>query len=344
MDQKDFTTLVIQLCKKRKDDKDDGDSVSSLYGSESPYLSEKEYDGDDENNSDYSEEDDTDDDSKSVAIESIIEKSRSIGCINDIIFIGNKYSAIEKRMRRKKFENKDEIVKMYKILDPLKKLDNMIGLDNVKKTIFSQLMYFINNLHGGKLDMLHTIIEGPPGVGKTELGHILCELYSSMGVLKKNKYVVASRSDLVGEYLGHTAVKTQKMIDKANGGVLFIDEAYMLGDTEHKDSFAKECVDTLNMNLTKNKHSMMCIIAGYEKELEECFFSMNEGLKRRFNFRLRIKEYSSENLADIFRLKVKESDWDLSKFVDTVYCSSFSKRIRVNSDFLEEILKICCFV
>ena len=137
----------------------------------------------------------------------------------------------------------------------------------LKKTIFYQLMYFIQNLHDGKLDMLHTIIQGPPGVGKTELGKILCDLYSSLGVLKNKKYIIAKRSDLIGGYLGQTAIKTQAFIDKAKGGVLFIDEAYSLGDADKKDSFSKECIDTLNLNLTENKHQMMCIIAGYK----DCF-------------------------------------------------------------------------
>ena len=85
--------------------------------------------------------------------------------------------------------------KISKINKSLKMLNNLIGMKKVKKTIFYQLMYFIQNLHDGKLDMLHTILQGPPGVGKTELGKILCHLYSSLGVLKNKKYIIAKRSD-----------------------------------------------------------------------------------------------------------------------------------------------------
>jgi SpoVK/Ycf46/Vps4 family AAA+-type ATPase len=203
--------------------------------------------------------------------------------------------------------------RISKINKPLKNLLKLIGMKDVKKTIFYQLMYFIQNLHDGKLDMLHTIIQGPPGVGKTELGKILCDLYSSLGVLKNKKYVIAKRSDLIGGYLGQTALKTQAVIDKAKGGVLFIDEAYSLGDPDKKDSFSKECIDTLNLNLTENKHHMMCIIAGYKNCLERSFFSHNEGLKRRFNFCMNIEKYNYNELQEIFLSKLKDGEWKIKE-------------------------------
>ena len=89
--------------------------------------------------------------------------------------------------------------------------------------------------------MLHTSIEGPPGVGKTKLGRILAHIYSALDIIPSKRFKRVRRTDLIGKYLGHTAHKTQEVINEAEGGVLFIDEAYSLGDNENRDSFSKEC-------------------------------------------------------------------------------------------------------
>lgn len=273
--------------------------------SSSQFSSDEEYEDDSE-----VEQDLTDEDKCIISdFDKNISKLHSIDCLVRII---EQYDTTNKRLFKNHSQYKDFLTKLIRIRNPLKSLYNLIGLKKAKHTIFTQLMYFIQNLHDGKLDMLHTIIEGPPGVGKTELGLILCELYAKLGILSNNKYTIARRSDLIGEYLGQTAIKTQKIIDKANGGVLFIDEAYSLGDNSKRDSYSKECVDTLNMNLTENKHSMMCIIAGYKDALEESFFNMNEGLKRRFNFRISIDGYSPEELHSLLLFKMKEIEWKIA--------------------------------
>ena len=132
--------------------------------------------------------------------------------------------------------------------------------------------------------------------------------------LLKDTFKIARRSDLIGEYLGHTAVKTQKVIDSCMGGVLFIDEAYSLGsDNRRHDSFSKECVDTLNQNLSERKGQFICIIAGYRDELEKNFFVLNPGLKRRFSFKYSIDKYSWEELSRILIHKVHKIGWFLNK-------------------------------
>ena len=118
--------------------------------------------------------------------------------------------------------------------------------------------------------------------------------------LENDNFITATRSDLVAKYLGQTADKTQKVIDSALGGVLFIDEAYSLGNQEQRDSFSKECIDTINENLTEKKTDFICIIAGYKDEIESCFFSYNSGLERRFPVRFTIEEYKPEELYLIF--------------------------------------------
>lgn len=159
-------------------------------------------------------------------------------------------------------------------------------------------------------DMLHTCITGNPGCGKTELGKLLAELYYTIGILPTKHFNIFRRSDLVGEFLGQTAVKTQKCIDKSLGGVMFIDEAYSLGNDEKRDSFSKECIDTLTQNLSENRN-FICIIAGYKEQIDKCFFAYNEGLNRRFAFRYHINNYTAKELKQIFELKVKLGKYQL---------------------------------
>ena len=109
--------------------------------------------------------------------------------------------------------------------------------------------------------------------------------------------------------MGQTALKTSEVIKEALGGVLFIDEAYSLGNTEKRDSFSKECIDTLCEALSDNKENLMVIIAGYENELKECFFNYNQGLDSRFIWRFKTDDYTSNDLYQIFLKKVNDIGW-----------------------------------
>ena len=120
-------------------------------------------------------------------------------------------------------------------------------------------------------------IRDSPGTGKTEIAKIMGELFSNLGILKNKKFKKVTRSDLIAGYLGQTALKTRDVIKESLGGVLFIDEAYALGNQEKRDSFAKECIDTLCEALSDHKDNLMVIIAGYENDLNKCFFSYNKG-------------------------------------------------------------------
>jgi hypothetical protein len=164
-----------------------------------------------------------------------------------------------------------------------------------------------------KGDFMHTVIYGPPGSGKTEVAKIIGRIFSNLGILNKKIFKKVSRNDLVAGYLGQTAIKTKEMIKASLGGVLFIDEAYSLGNSEKRDSFAKECVDTLCEALSEHKHNWMVIIAGYEKELNDCFFSLNEGLNSRFTWRFKLDPYKPGELQSIYNKQVLEYGWTIAK-------------------------------
>jgi SpoVK/Ycf46/Vps4 family AAA+-type ATPase len=203
---------------------------------------------------------------------------------------------------------------LHDIKEPLQELNNMIGMKHLKNNIVDQILYFVQELHKSKStsgDFMHTVIYGPPGTGKTEIAKIMGKIYSKIGVLSKGTFKKVTRSDLIAGYLGQTAIKTSDVIKEAIGGVLFIDEAYALGNHEKRDSFAKECIDTLCEALSDNKDNLMVIIAGYEKELKDCFFVFNQGLESRFTWRFKTDEYSAEDLYKIFLKMVKDIGWDV---------------------------------
>lgn len=221
---------------------------------------------------------------------------QEIKTLEDLIYVGEHLDEFNIPLENKK--------RLSNIMESLYKLRKMIGLKNIKNQIVSQILYYIQKFNEDNQDMLHTCIEGDPGCGKTTLGQLLGEIYCKLGILSTNKFNIAKRSDLIAGYLGQTAIKTQKVLEEARGGVLFIDEAYSLGNQEGRDSFSKECIDTINRFLTENKNDFVCIIAGYRNSLNECFFSVNAGLERRFPWRYYIEPYTSDELLEIFKNQV----------------------------------------
>ena len=209
-----------------------------------------------------------------------------------------------------------DMIALHNIKEPLQKLNEMIGMKSIKENIVCQLLFYIQELHNlqdpSSADFLHTVIYGAPGTGKTEIAKIIGDIFSKLNILKKGTFKKVTRSDLIAGYLGQTALKTQDVIKECLGGVLFIDEAYALGSSDKRDSFSKECIDTLCEALSDHKDKLMVIIAGYEAELDECFFKNNQGLQSRFIWRFKTDEYSAEDLYNIFVKKVKDAKWKLT--------------------------------
>ena len=239
-----------------------------------------------------------------IIIETNIEAN--IETISDILNLIQKYKLDDS------IKYNINMAALHNIKEPLEELNNMIGMVELKKNIIDQILYFVQDLHKNKNttgDFMHTVIYGPPGTGKTEIAKIMGKIYSKLGILDKGTFKKATRSDFIAGYLGQTALKTRDVIKECIGGVLFIDEAYALGNPEKKDSFAKECIDTLCEALSDNKDNLMVIIAGYETELKECFFNYNQGLDSRFTWRFKTDNYTAENLYSIFVKKVGDIGW-----------------------------------
>jgi len=227
-----------------------------------------------------------------------------IDTLSDILLLLEKYEC------KPDIEYNVDLHLLHNIKDELVQINNMIGMEKMKKSILDQLLYFIQNLHQGKTsEFKHTVITGPPGTGKTEIAKIIGAMYSKIGILKKNFFKKVTRSDLVAGYLGQTAIKTKKVIDECLGGVLFIDEAYALANFSDNDSYSKECVDTLCEALSDHKDNLMVIIAGYEEELDKNFFPANRGLESRFIWRFNMDDYNAKEMMEIFKKKVIENEW-----------------------------------
>jgi SpoVK/Ycf46/Vps4 family AAA+-type ATPase len=226
-----------------------------------------------------------------------------------------------------KYYKNIDVIMLWNILPYLKELDNMIGMESVKETIFYQVIYYLQEMHtkNRNEEYLHTVIMGSPGCGKTSLARVIGMIYKNLGILsKRGTFVTASREDFIGEHLGATAIKTSNLLNNCIGGVLFIDEVYSMGPGQKdKDSFSKEAIDTICAFLSEHKNDFCCIIAGYETEIKKCFFAVNSGLERRFPWVHKIENYNEENLADIFLKMVNDINWSIDTSVDKKFIIDF---------------------
>ncbi|HWJ03152.1 MAG TPA: stage V sporulation protein K [Verrucomicrobiae bacterium] len=190
-----------------------------------------------------------------------------------------------------------------KVLEILQELDALIGLTTVKKLI-KEVQAFVEIQKRRSKEklvaeplVLHMIFRGNPGTGKTTVARIVGRLFKEMGVLQKGHVIEVERADLVGEYIGHTAQKTREQTKRAQGGVLFIDEAYSLARGGEKD-FGKEAIDVLVKAMEDNKENLILILAGYRDEMD-WFLETNPGLRSRFPIHINFPDYNTEELLEI---------------------------------------------
>ena len=205
-----------------------------------------------------------------------------------------------------------------KLKSSTSELDTLVGLASVKEEI-KTLSNFIKIQQKRKEQGLksssvsyHCVFTGNPGTGKTTVARIVAQIYKDLGILSKGHLVETDRAGLVAEYVGQTAVKTNKIIDSALDGVLFIDEAYSLIGTGQ--DYGKEAIATLLKRMEDNRDRLVVILAGYSKEMQD-FINTNPGLQSRFNRYIEFPDYSAEELLQIFEKNVEKFDYKLQNEV-----------------------------
>lgn len=201
----------------------------------------------------------------------------------------------------------EELPPPEKLEDLLAELDGYIGLGVVKEEVHNLInmvqVYKLREQHDlPTTDMsLHMVFTGNPGTGKTMMARMMARIYRTLGILSKGQLVEVDRSGLVAGYVGQTALKTQKVIEKAMGGVLFVDEAYALNGRSEND-FGQEAIDTLLKAMEDHRDDLVVIVAGYT-DLMDKFIHSNPGLESRFNRFLLFEDYSLDELVAIFKMR-----------------------------------------
>ena len=213
-------------------------------------------------------------------------------------------------------ERKEDI-RAPKIEDVLAELDSLVGLQPVKDevrrlvaTVRANKLRAEKGLENNVTMSYNFVFTGNPGTGKTTVARILGKAFRALGVLERANFVETDRSGLVAKYEGQTAAKTNKLIDSAAGGILFIDEAYQLNQGEN-DQYGAEAVATLLKRMEDARGSMVVIIAGYKEEMKR-FMEINSGLESRFNRTVEFPDYSAKELAEVYRSMARKAKYRLS--------------------------------
>jgi len=197
----------------------------------------------------------------------------------------------------------------------IRELDRLVGLDNVKDLVYEIHAMLLVSGHGAEAGLryephvYHMLFKGNPGTGKTTVARLMGRLFQQMGVLSKGHFIGGERADLVGEYIGHTAIKTRELVRKALGGVLFVDEAYSLARGGEKD-FGKEAIDALVKAMEDYRDRFVLILAGYTVEMEQ-FLLTNPGLSSRFPIHVEFPDYTVDELVRIAEQMARERDYVL---------------------------------
>ena len=239
---------------------------------------------------------------------------------------------IDDNQRKKADENVDTIEKESEetLEDLLNQLNTLVGLDKVKEEV-KQITNLIrvqrkaDELGLKKTPLsLHMVFHGNPGTGKTTVARLIAKIYKALGVLSQGQLIEVDRGGLVGGYVGQTAIKTQEVIDKALGGILFIDEAYALTHGKGESDFGQEAVDTILKAMEDHRDDFIVIVAGYPDLMKE-FIGSNPGLKSRFNLYIHFEDYTPEQLEKIFTVFCNDQSLVLDERCEEYLKSHFSE-------------------
>lgn len=199
----------------------------------------------------------------------------------------------------------------------LGELHEMVGLEKVKAKVDDLIAYqSVQQMRRqagfyAQKSTLHLAFTGNPGTGKTTVARIVGRIYKQLGLLSKGHFLEVSRTDLIAGYQGQTALKVKAVIERAKGGVLFIDEAYSITENDHSDSYGRECLTELTKALEDYREDLVVIVAGYTEPMR-AFFASNPGLKSRFNTFIEFDDYSVSELEAILISMCKKNDYSLS--------------------------------
>jgi SpoVK/Ycf46/Vps4 family AAA+-type ATPase len=198
----------------------------------------------------------------------------------------------------------------------LEELNSLVGLEKVKSKVKDLIAYQriqVLRKESGLTtpkSTLHLAFTGNPGTGKTTVARIVGRIYRQIGLLSKGHFIEVSRTDLIAGYQGQTALKVKDVIERAKGGVLFIDEAYSITENDHADSYGRECLTELTKALEDYRDDLVVIVAGYTEPMKK-FFDSNPGLKSRFNTYIEFEDYNAENLLQILNSMCIKADYVL---------------------------------
>ncbi|MDD6272729.1 MAG: AAA family ATPase [bacterium] len=194
-------------------------------------------------------------------------------------------------------------------------LNDLVGLEKVKKTLNDLVdLIKLKDKTKGEVKInsvnLHMVFLGNPGTGKTTVARLIASILYNLKYISQNKLIEVSSKDLVAEYVGQTAVKTMNVIEKAMGGILFIDEAYSLAVKDNTNSYNAECIATLIKAMEDYRDNLIVIFAGYTKEMQD-FLNSNSGIVSRIGYTLEFDDYTNEELIQIFKGMVLKSGFEL---------------------------------
>ena len=229
---------------------------------------------------------------------------------------------------------KHEGISQESIDEAYKNFENVIGLNSVKTSvldIIDKIQVASRRKKSSSIFPGHYIFQGNPGTGKTMVANLMDDIFKSLHVLQRGHIVSVSREDLVGKYVGHTAIKTKKILESALGGVLFIDEAYSLVAGGEND-FGNEAINTIVPFMEKHREEFMLIVAGYPFDIGK-LLDANAGLRSRFTHTINFEDYTSNEMLEIFQVYLQDVGYHLQNGVRNTLSVIFKSMIANAQDF-----------